>query len=152
MAVSKFSQKVKKISRKGTVDFVTDEGEVISFEVQSFGRKTFDALNDKYEELKPKVPTKKLPSKNGVKIINDDQNPDYLKKLGDVMSRRMVEIALISLSPEERPDGGVEEQLDALEGVDLAGFVPKIVQKGLELSGLIESQDDYEEEVDEAKK
>lgn len=147
--VSKFGDKVKKIKRTGTVNFVTNEGEVIDFKVESRKSEDIDAVNDIYEPLKPKVPTRKLPSKNGVKVVENHDDPEYKKAFGAVQRRNLAHLALMFLSDDEKPEGEIEEQVQQILDVELAGFIGKIVNKGLELSGL--SGDDEVEEFEEVK-
>jgi len=147
--VSKFGDKVKKIKRSGMVNFVTDEGEVIEFKVESRKSEDIDTVNDIYDPLKPKVPTKKLPSKGGFKVIENHDDPEYKKAFGAVQRRNLAHLALMFLADEEKPEGEVEEQVQQILDVELAGFIGKVVNKGLELSGL--SGNDDEEELEEVK-
>lgn len=149
--VNKFSDKVKKIERKDTVDFISNDGEVISFAVESRSEKDIDAVNSKYDAQKPKVPTKRLPVAGGkFKTIEDTDNVEYRQALARVQKANFAELALLFLAEDERPEGTLEEQLEAIGTVNLAGFIPKVVQRGLEISGVIE-EETYEEELTEAK-
>ncbi|ARC72575.1 hypothetical protein [Bacillus licheniformis] len=150
--VMKFAEKVKKIKRTDTVPFTTDEGETIEFKVESRSEKQVDEVNTKYEAMKPKVPTKRLPAAGGrFKIVEDHENPDYKIKMAEVQKQNFAELALLFLAEEERPEGNIDEQLTQIMEVELAGFVPKIVQRGLEISALIDEEENYEEELEAAK-
>ena len=149
--VLKFADKIKKIKRTAMVSFATDEGEFIEFKVESRSQTIIDGINAKYEAMKPKVPTKRLPSANGKpKIVEDLNDPEYLKALGEVQKKNFAELALNFLAEEERPGGEIEDQIAELRAVELAGFVPKIVQRGLEISAVIEEKS-YDEDLEEAK-
>jgi len=149
--VLKFADKIKKIKRTATIDFPTDDGDLVSFKIESRSQSVIDEINAKYESKKPKVPTKRLPSVNGkVKIVEDTNDPEYKAKLAEVQKLNFAELALAFLAEEERPEGTLEEQIQQILEVELAGFIPKIVERGLEISGLIDEKN-YEEEVEEAK-
>ena len=148
--VSKFADKVKKIARKDVVSFATDEGDVIDFEIRSVSSETLDALSEKYDAMKPPVPSKKVPSGKGFRVIENPDDPEYKKKTSHISKLHFNHMALMFLAPEERPEGSEEEQLKAIAEVELAGFVSKIVSKGLDISGL--SKDDDENDLDEAVK
>lgn len=145
----KFADKVKKIKRTDSVDFVTDGGEVISFKVVSVSQPQMDALNEKYNAMKPAVPTKRLPSAKGIKLVDDPENPEYVAEITRINMQRFYHLAILFLAPEERPEGEIEEQIEAIKEVELAGFTGKIVNKGLEISGL--TDDKEAEEVEEGK-
>jgi hypothetical protein len=150
--ISKFKDKVKKIKRTANVTFTTDEGEFIDFKIVSRSEQVIDDVNSKYEALLPKVPTKRLASTNGKpRIVEDPENADYKVALAKVKKKNFAELALIFLADEERPEGTVGEQLAEIAEVELAGFIPKIVQRGLEISAVIEEEDAYNEELAEAK-
>ena len=106
--VSKFADKVKKLKRTGEVNFITNEGDVIDFKIESHKSEDIDAVNDIYEALKPKVPTRKLPSKNGFKVVEQPDDPEYRKAHGAVQRRNLANLALLFLAVEEKPEGTVE--------------------------------------------
>lgn len=151
--LSKFAEKVKKVKRKDVVTFKTDDGEGIEFLVESRGENEIDAINAKYDKLKPKVPTKRLPVHGGkYKTIENDKDPEYRTELLRVQKMNFAELALLFLAKEERPEGELQEQIEEIRGVELAGFIPKIVQRGLELSGIVEEEEESYEEALEAEK
>lgn len=146
--VSKFASKVKKIKRTVTVPFETDEGEVIEFKIESRSSTELDALSDRYDAMKPAVPSKRVPTgKGGFKVIENPNDPEYKKAAGEVSKNHFNHMALLFLAEEERPEGTEEEQLKEIAEVELAGFVGKIVTKGLEISGLTNS-DNSDDEVE----
>lgn len=146
--IMKFADKVKKLKRTGVVNFQTDEGEWIEFAIESRSDKAVDEVNRKYELSKPSVPTKKLPTKQGgFKIIEDPENKDYRMALNMNTKRNFAELALLFLADDEKPEGTLEEQVDQIMEVELAGFIGKIVEQGLRLSAMLEDQ----EEMNEAK-
>jgi hypothetical protein len=150
--ILKFADKVKKIKRTAPVFFTTDEGETIEFKVESRSQNLIDEVNEKYEALKPQVPTKRLPAAGGkTKIVEDHDNADYKRALGKVQKDNFAELALLFLSEAERPEGELAEQLEQMKEVELAGFIPKLVQRGLEISAVIEEDEAYEQEVQDAK-
>ncbi|QJT70410.1 hypothetical protein [Microcystis phage MaeS] len=142
--LSKFSDKVKKINRKEAVPFATDGGEVIEFVVESRSDAEITALANRYEEMKPPVPSQKVPAGKSYKVIENPNDPEYKRAVAAINKKHFNHMALMFLAADEKPEGTEEEQLKAIEEVELAGFTSKIVNKGLELSGLIEP-----EEVDE---
>lgn len=149
--VMKFADKVNKIKRSSMVGFPTDDGEIIEFKVESRSDKMIASIDAKYESRKPKVPTRPVPTANGRrKIIEDKDDPKYKEALAENSKRHFAELALAFLSEEERPEGEKEEQIDQILEVELAGFTTKIVQRGLEISGLIE-EGELDEEVEAAK-
>lgn len=152
--INKFSDKVQKIKRATTVDFATNEGDVISFAIQSRSSEEIDGLNDKYEALKPNVPSKKVPTgKGGFKVIENPNEPEYKKVVSGISKAHFNHMALMFLAEDERPEGTEEEQLKAISEVELAGFVGKIVTRGLEISGLTGDDDnDIGAEVEEERK
>lgn len=150
--VGKFGDKVKKLKRTETVPFVTDEGDVIEFAVVSRSDKEMTALSEKYEVLKPAVPSQKVPAGKGFKIIENPNDPDYKKAVAAINKKHFNHMALMFLAEDEKPEGTEEEQLAAIEEVELAGFVSKIVNKGLELSGLIDPQETFDESVEQERK
>ena len=147
--IMKFADKIKKIKRTGMVNFKTDDGEYIEFKVESRSDKAVDEINQKYESLKPNVPTKRLPSKNGVKIVEDPDNKEYRIELARNQKMNFAELALLFLADEDKPEGELEEQLQQIMDVELAGFIGKIVQRGLQISGIIDEPE--EDEIEEAK-
>jgi hypothetical protein len=148
--VMKFADKVKKVKRHDAVNFVTDDGDVIEFKVESRSSDVMEALSQKYDALKPTAPTKKLPTnKGGVRIVSNEEDPTYKRELAKISKMHFAHMALIFLAEGERPEGSEEEQIKEIQEVELAGFVGKIVSKGLEISGL--TNNDADEEVDEAK-
>lgn len=147
--IMKFADKIKKIKRTGMVNFKTDDGEYIEFKVESRSDKAVDEINQKYESLKPNVPTKRLPSKNGVKIVEDPDNKEYRMELARNQKMNFAELALLFLADEDKPEGELEEQLQQIMDVELAGFIGKIVQRGLQVSGIIDEPE--EDEIEEAK-
>lgn len=150
-AVLKFADKAAKIKRTSDVTFLTDEGEEIVFKIQSISSDKMGEINAKYEAQKPPVPTKSLPAKNGKRrVIELDQDPTYLRALGEVQRKNFAELALNFLIEEERPEGAVDEQVEQMMGVELAGFVSKIMTTGLDISGF-NNDDDEEEEFAEEK-
>lgn len=149
--LNKFADKVKKLKRKDVVYFNVDEGEVIGFEIQSLGQETMDKVNQKYDNMMPQVPTKRLPTASGKpKIVEDPDNKQYREETTKVIRQKMAELAVLFLAEDERPEGTIEEQMKALAEVELAGFIPKVVNRGLEISGLVDEKD-LDEEIDEAK-
>ena len=151
--ISKFTEKIKKIKRTALVPFTTDEGNVIEFKIESLSEKAIDEINAKYDAKKPKVPTKRLPVAGGkFKTIEDTENPEYRRAYSQVQKENFAELALAFLAEDEKPEGTLEEQLQELVNVELAGFIPKLVQRGLEISAVIEEKEDnYDEELIEAK-
>lgn len=147
--IMKFSDKVKKLKRTGVVTFQTDEGEWIEFTIESRSDKAVDEVNRKYELSKPSVPTKRLPSKQGTKIVEDPENKDYRLALNMNTKKNFAELALLFLAEDERPEGELEEQIEQIMEVELAGFIGKIVERGLQLSGMMEEPED--EMMNEAK-
>ena len=148
--VNKFAEKAKKLKRSMKVPFNTDGGEVIEFEIQSLGQDVFDKVNEKYDNMKPPVPTKRLPAKNGkVKIVDDTEDPAYKRAIRDITRKNMAELALQFLAEHERPEGEIDEQIQAIQEVELAGFIGKIVNNGLEISDLIDKP--LEDEIEEEK-
>ena len=148
--VNKFAEKAKKLKRTMKVPFNSDDGEVIEFEIQSLGQEVFDRINEKYDDMKPHVPTKRLPAKNGkFKIVDNYDDPSYKKVVREITRKNMAELALNFLTENERPDGELDEQIKAVQEVELAGFISKIVNNGLEISDLIDKP--LEEEIEEAK-
>jgi hypothetical protein len=150
--VGKFGAKVKKLKRTETVPFVIDGGEVIEFAVVSRSDKEMTALSEKYEELKPAVPSQKVPAGKGFKIIENPNDPEYKKVIAAINKKHFNHMALMFLAEDEKPEGNENEQLKAIEEVELAGFVSKIVNKGLELSGLIDPQENFDESVEQERK
>ena len=149
--VMKFADKVKKIKRTAMVGFRTDDGDIIEFKVASRPQSKVDEINAKYEQMMPKVPTKRLPSQGGKpKIVEDKENPEYKAQVSAIQSRNFAELALLFLDEEERPEGDIDQQIDQMLEVELAGFISKIFQRGLEVSGIIDSKED-EEEFEEIK-
>lgn len=149
MAVLKFADKVKGLKRKGTVDFIDGENEVISFTVTSVKQEALDEINDKYNLLVPAVPTKKLPSAKGIKVVADPENVEYRAAIMKNDKERMYEMAALFLREGEGLEGTVEEQVELIRSIELAGFVGKVVNKGLEVSGLL--NDETEEQIEEGK-
>lgn len=151
--VMKFADKIKKIKRTAYVTFKTDDGDYVEFKVVSRSEKAVDDINRKYEAKKPKVPTKRLPAKNGqMKIVEDVENPEYKMELGRIQKMNFAELALLFLDEEERPEGTLEEQVQQIMEVELAGFVSRLVQRGLEISAIIPNPDDIvDDEIEEAK-
>lgn len=150
--LNKFADKVKKIKRTATVDFPTDGGEVISFKVESISQNTMEAINRKYDGMEPPVPTKRVPAKGGrMKIVENPDDPKYVEQLGKIRQLRLAEFALFFLAEDERPEGELEEQLKAMIEVELAGFIPRIMDVGFEISGFRDDEDDYEGDIEEAK-
>lgn len=150
--VLKFADKIKKIKRTADVIFFDDGGEEVKFKVESRSEELIDEVNHKYDALKPQVPTKRLPSANGkFKVVEDHDNPDYRRALGKVQKKNFAELAVLFLAEDERPEGTIEEQIEQVQQVEFAGFVSKIVQRGLEISGVIEEETTYDEEIQEAK-
>ena len=150
--VTKFSDKIKKLKRTAEVTFYTDDpNENITFNVQSVSQNVMDAIDAKYEAKKPKVPSRRVPVGNGkgAKVVEFPNDPDYQSKLSDVLRDKMAEMAINFLVDEDKPEGTIEEQIKEIQDVELAGFVGKIVNRGLEISGLID--EDVEEEIEEAK-
>ncbi|AKC02674.1 hypothetical protein CPT_Stills46 [Bacillus phage Stills] len=147
--VNKFASKVKKLKRTGKVHFNTDEGEVLEFAIESRKSEDIDTINGIYDAKKPKVPTRKLPSAKGFKVVEQHDDPEYKKELGVIQRRNLAHLALMFLAEDERPEGEVEEQVQQILDIELAGFIGKIVNKGLEISGL--GGDDEEEELVEVK-
>jgi hypothetical protein len=150
--VGKFGDKVRKLKRTETVPFVTDSGEVIEFAVVSRSDKEMTALSEKYEVLKPAIPSQKVPAGKGFKIIENPNEPEYKKAVAAINKKHFNHMALMFLDESEKPEGTEEEQLQAIEEVELAGFVSKIVNKGLELSGLIDPQETFDESVEQERK
>lgn len=152
--VSKFADKVKKLKRTETVPFITDEGETIEFAVVSRSDKEISALAERYDAMKPPVPSQKVPSgKGGFKVIERPNDPEYKKSVAEINKVHFNHMALMFLAEDERPEGTEEEQLKQIAEIELAGFVPKIVNKGLELSGLIDPEDEgLDEAVEEERK
>ena len=149
--VLKFADKIKKIKRTADVIFFDDNGEEVSFKLESRSEELIDDVNHKYDALKPQVPTKRLPSANGkFKVIEDHDNAEYRKALGKIQKKNFAELALLFLAEEERPEGTLEEQVEQIQQVEFAGFVAKIVQRGLEISGVIE-EESFEDEIEDAK-
>lgn len=151
--ISKFADKVKKLKRTETVPFITDGEEVIEFAVESRSDKEITALADRYDALKPPVPSQKVPTgKGGFKVIERPNDPEYKKAVAEINKNHFNHMALMFLAADERPEGTEEEQLKEINEIELAGFVPKIVNKGLELSGLIDPEDTLDDEVEEERK
>lgn len=151
--VSKFTDKVAKIKRKTTVPFATDEGEVIEFAIKSRSDEEITALGERYDAMKPAVPSKKVPAGKGFKVIENPNEPEYKKAVAQINKIHFNHMALMFLDEEERPEGNEKEQLKAIADVELAGFTSKIVNKGLEISGLVDPDDkDLDESVDEERK
>jgi len=150
--VSKFSSKVKKLKRTDTVPFLTDSGESVEFKVESRSSKEIEELSERYEAMKPPVPTQKVPSGRGFKVIERPNDPEYKKAVADINKQHFIHMALLFLAEDERPEGTEEEQLKAIEEVELAGFVGKIVNRGLELSGLSDEEETLDEAVEEERK
>lgn len=149
--VLKFADKIKKIKRTAEVSFLTDGGEEVKFKVESRSEELIDDVNHKYDALKPQVPTKRLPSANGkFKVIEDHDNAEYRKAVGKIQKKNFAELALLFLAEDERPEGTLDEQVEQMQQVELAGFVAKLVQRGLEISGVIE-EETFEEEIEDAK-
>ena len=149
MAVLKFADKVKKLKRTGDVDFVDASGEVITFVVTSVKQEALDEINEKYNRLIPAVPTMKLPSKSGFKVVEKHDDPDYKAAVIKNDKERMYEMAALFLREGEGLEGEVEEQVAVIKSIELAGFVGKVVNKGLEVSGLL--NDESDEEIEEGK-
>lgn len=149
MAVLKFADKVKKLKRTDTVDFKDNEGEVTSFTVTSVKQTDLDVINDKYNAMLPAVPTKKLPSSKGFKIVEMHDDPVYKAECIRIDKERMYEMAALFLREGEGLEGEIEEQVEVIKSVELAGFVGKVVNKGLEVSGLL--NDESDEEIEEGK-
>jgi len=149
MAVLKFTDKIKSLKRKSNVDFIDGAGEVVSFEVTSVKQEALDEINNKYNALVPAVPTKKLPSQKGIKVVADPDNPVYKAEVIRIDKERMYEMAALFLREGEGLEGTVEEQVELIKSVELAGFVGKVVNKGLEVSGLL--NDESDEEIEEGK-
>jgi hypothetical protein len=147
--VNKFASKVGKLKRTGKVHFNTDEGEVLEFVIESRKSEAIDEINGQYDALKPKVPTRKLPSAKGFKVVEQHDDPEYKKALGAIQRKNLAHLALMFLAEDERPEGTVEEQVQQIMDIELAGFIGKIVNKGLEISGL--GGEDDEEEFEEVK-
>lgn len=151
--VSKFADKVKKIKRSEVVPFLTDDGETIEFTVESRSSEQLDVLSEKYEALKPPVPSRKVPSgKGGYRVIELPNDPAYKKEVAGISKLHFNHMALLFLAEGERPEGTEDEQLQAIADVELAGFVSKLVTKGLEISGLTDNEEDLDEEIEEERK
>ena len=146
--VSKFADKAKKLKRTDSVVFLTNEGETIEFAVESRSAEDLDILSEKYEAMKPPVPSQKVPSGKGFKVIERPNDPAYKKEVAKVSKLHFNHMALLFLAEDERPEGTEEEQLEEIANVELAGFVAKIVNKGLELSGL--GKEDEDNDLDAA--
>lgn len=149
MAVLKFADKVKKLKRTDSVDFKDNVGEVTSFVVTSVKQTDLDEINNKYNAMMPAVPIKKLPSKTGIKTVEDHENPAYKAETIKIDKERMYEMAALFLREGEGLEGTIEEQIELVKSVELAGFVGKVVNKGLEVSGLL--NDETDEEIEEGK-
>lgn len=146
--ISKFADKAKKLKRTDTVIFLDDNGEAIEFAVESRSSETIEALAEKYDAMKPPVPSQKVPSGKSFKVIERPNDPEYKKAVAQISKTHFNHMALMFLAEDERPEGTEEEQLKAIHEVELAGFVGKIVSKGLDLSGL--GKDEEGEELDAA--
>lgn len=146
--ISKFADKAKKLKRTDTVLFLTDKGETIEFAVVSRSSEDIEALAEKYDSMKPPVPSQKVPSGKGFKVIERPNDPEYKKAVAQISKLHFNHMALLFLAEEERPEGTEEEQLKEIAEVELAGFVGKIVSKGLELSGLGKDDDDNDPDVE----
>lgn len=145
--ISKFADKAKKLKRTGSVIFLDDNGESVEFAVESRSSEEIEALAEKYEALKPAVPSQKVPSGKSFKVIERPNDPEYKKAAAQISKLHFNHMALMFLAEDERPEGTEEEQLAEIQKVELAGFVGKIVSKGLDLSGL--GKDDEENDIDE---
>lgn len=151
--VSKFADKVKKIKRAESVPFLTNEGETVEFTVESRSSEQIETLSEKYDAMKPPVPSQRVPSgKGGYKVIERPNDPAYKKEVSAISKLHFNHMALLFLAEDERPEGNEEEQLKEIAEVELAGFVNKIVTKGLEISGLTDNEADIEEEIEEERK
>ncbi|AZU99060.1 hypothetical protein pW4_39 [Bacillus phage pW4] len=150
MAVLKFADKVKKLKRTTDVDFIDNEGNAVTFVVTSVKQEALDEINEKYNRLIPAVPTMKVPYKGSFKIIEKQDDPEYKAAVIRNDKERMYEMAALFLREAEGLEGTVEEQVEAIREVELAGFVGKVVNKGLEVSGLL-GNDEVEEEIEEGK-
>jgi hypothetical protein len=150
--VAKFTDKVKKLKRKDVVVFEVDDG-TVEFTVVSRSESEIDVIRNKYDNLKPKVPTKRVPVKGGgYKVLNDEDNVEYQQAVNKVLKEQITEMAILFMEEEDRPEGTVEEQIKAMQDVELAGFVPKIFDRGMIISGLRDDNaESYDEEVEEAK-
>lgn len=149
MAVLKFADKVKKLKRTDSVDFKDNTGEVTSFTVTSVKQTDLDVINEKYNAMMPPVPSKKLPTKTGFKVVEMHDDPEFKRETVRIDKERMYEMAALFLREGEGLEGEIEEQVEVIKSVELAGFVGKVVNKGLEVSGLL--NDETDEEIEEGK-
>lgn len=147
--ISKFKDKAKKLKRTGSVIFLDDNGESIEFLVESRSSEEIEALAEKYDAMKPPVPSQKVPSgKGGFKVIEKPNDPEYKKQVSQISKIHFNHMALMFLAEDERPEGTEAEQLKEIQEVELAGFVGKIVSKGLDLSGLGKEDEDNDVDVE----
>lgn len=152
--ISKFASKAKKLKRTGSVIFLDDNGESVEFLVESRSSDEIEALAEKYDAMKPPVPSQKVPSGKGFKVVERPNDPEYKKEIAGISKLHFNHMALMFLAEDERPEGTEEEQLQEIAKVELAGFVGKVVSKGLDLSGLgkEDNENDLDAEVEEERK
>jgi hypothetical protein len=152
--VAKFADKVKKLKRKEEIPFETDDGSTVTFTVVSRSENEVDLIRDKYDTIRPKIPTKRVPIKGGgSKVVENEKDLDYQKALNKVLKDQITEMAILFLDDDEKPEGTIDEQIKAMNEVELAGFVPQVFNRGMILSGLREDtkEADFDEEMEEAK-
>lgn len=142
---------LKNMPRKGYVELIQPDGEIIEMELQAVDSATLDHINDKYDKSKPKVPVKVMKVAGSavpkqVEITEGADYEEYLERLKVNESMRMAELALAFIPENLRPEGTLEEQINELRTVLIAGHFVQIIKRGYEISGF-----NFDEKVEQAK-
>ena len=142
---------LKDMPRKGFVELTQPDGEIFEMELQAVDSATLDRINDKYDKSKPKQPVKMMKvagsaTPKPIQITDGVEYDEYNEKMKVNETLRMAELALSFMPESLRPEGSLEEQINELRNVLIAGHFVQIIKRGYEISGF-----NFEEKVEQAK-
>jgi hypothetical protein len=142
-------KQLKEKDKIGKVTLMFPDGEPMVLKIKGLSQSVIDAINEKYEAMKPAEIYEMKPDRKGdiPKRVPITSGPDYeerQKKIKAIDSMKLAEMALAFLVV--KPEGTLEEQIKQLSEDLLAGHFIQIIQAGYEVSGF-----KFDEKVEQAK-
>jgi hypothetical protein len=145
---------LKQLVNKKKNGFITLEfgdGSLMSVEINGLSKAQFEAVNEKYDEMKESQPEIFIKDGKGGKWVKCSEDSEeyktWKKKDRAVENMRICELVLMFLAASNTLEGTFEDKVKFLNENFLLGHFYQIIDAGMEISGL----KNKESQIDQAK-
>jgi hypothetical protein len=139
--------------KNGFIELEFGDGSKLKVEINGLSKAQFEAINEKYDDMKESQPeTFVKDGRGGGKWIKDSEDSEeyksWMKKNKAIENLRICEMVLAFLAAASTLEGSLEDKVKFLNENFLLGHFYQIIEAGMEISGLKTNKD---QQIEQAK-